>query len=187
MKKVYVVLSRTGTGPSKFIGLATRAEFTHSSIALVPCRHKLYSYARRRLHNFLVAGFLREDIDKFVFALYPDAPCAVYEIEVSNEGYNKMADIIALFEKKYSKCTYSFTGMLTSQIGIKRNLKYKYTCAQFVATLLEASGDVALPKHPSLMKPMDLANLPEAKLVYSGNIKNIRFKSDKSLKQIIYT
>ena len=187
MKKVYIVLSCTETGPSRLIKFATKAEFTHSSIAMIPCRHKLYSFARRRLHNFLIAGFFHEDVDKFVFARYPNAPCAVYEIEISNAGYKRMAETLDLFEKKYSKCKYSFTGMLTTQMGIKRNLKYKYTCAQFVATLLESSGDVALPKHPSLIKPMDLAKIPEARLVYSGNIKNIRFKSDKIADKIIYT
>lgn len=187
MKKVYVVLSRTGTTPSKFIGLATKSEFTHSSIALLPCRHKLYSFARRRKNNFLVAGFLKEDVDSFVFALYPDAPCAVYEISVSDEGYQKMTDLISLFEAKYSECTYSFSSVFTSQMGIKRKLKYKYTCAQFVATVLESSGDVSLPKHPSLMKPMDLVNISGAKLIYSGKLKEIRFNSDKTEDKTIYT
>jgi hypothetical protein len=176
MKKIYVILSRTGTFPSNLIKLATKAEFTHSSIAITPNRHQLYSFARRRLHNIFIAGFLHEDVDKFVFAKYPNAPCAVYEIKVSDEGYNKITNKLIAFDKKYKKHKYSFVGTLTTQFGIKRNLKYRYTCAQFVASMLCASEEVTLPKHPSLMKPMDFADIPEAKIIYYGQLKNIDFK-----------
>ena len=175
MKKVYVVLSRTDTGPSRFIRFATKDDFTHSSIAVIPCRHKRYSFARRKLHNFLVAGFIHEDVDKFVFAMFPEAPCAVYEIKVSDEGYRRIVERLIACNKKYKKYKYSFVGALTTQMGVKRDLKYRYTCAQFVASLLESSGDVTLPKHPSLMKPMDMVNIPEAKPVYFGSLKNIDF------------
>lgn len=178
MKKVYVILSCTGTGPSNLIKLATKAEFTHSSIAITPNRHNLYSFARRRLHNIFIAGFFHEDVDKFVFAKYPNAPCAVYEIKVSDEGYNKIASKLISFDKKYKKHKYSFIGALTTQFGIKRNLKYRYTCAQFVASMLCASEEITLPKHPSLMKPMDFTYIPEANLIYYGKLKNIDFRSN---------
>lgn len=177
MKKVYVILSRTSTKPSNFIKLITGAEFTHSSIAMTPDKHKLYSFARRKLNNFLIGGFVYEDVDKFIFEKYPNSPCAVYEISVSDTSYIKMSEKLLQFEKKYQKHKYSFIGALTSQLGIKRSLKYKYTCSQFVASLLALSDEVALPKHPSLMKPMDFTKINNAKLIYSGTIKNISFNS----------
>lgn len=177
MKKVYVILSCTGSGPSRFIKLATKAEFTHSSIAITPNRHQLYSFARRKLHNIFIAGFLHEDVDKFIFALYPNAPCAVYEINVTNDGYKKIVNALIACDKKYNKYKYSFLGALTSQLGIKRDLKYRYTCSQFVASLLHITGEITLPKHPSLMKPIDFIKIPEAKLIYNGKLKNIDFKS----------
>ena len=130
--------------------------------------------------GFLIAGFFHEDVDAFVFAKYPDAPCAVYEISVSDQAYSKMADKIAEFEKRYSKHKYSFSGAVTSQFGIQRNLKYRYTCAQFVASVLQASDEIELPKHPSLMKPMDLTKVSGAKLIYSGALKNISFNLKSS-------
>ena len=181
MKKVYVILSRTGTIPSRIIGLATGSQFTHASLALFPCRHKLYSFARRKMRNFLVAGFIHEDIDSFVFAKHPNSSCNVYEITVSDMAYEKMSDKIASFEQKYLKHKYNFVGAITSQFGIKRTLKYRYTCSQFVSTVLASSGEIELPKHPSLMKPMDLTKIPGAKLIYSGIIKNISFNSKKQI------
>lgn len=175
MKKVYVVLSCTGTGPSQLIKMATKAPFTHASIALVPCRHRLYSFARRRMHNIFIAGFFHEDVDKFVFAKFPNAPCAVYEVPVSDEGYKRMQGVIDACNKKYNKYKYSFFGAATTRMGIQKKLKYRYTCSQFVATVLDVSGDVSLPKHPSLMLPSDFAELPSAKLVYTGELQNIHF------------
>ncbi len=175
MKKVYVILSRTNTQPSKFIKLTTGAEFTHSSIAMTPDKHKLYSFARRKLNNFLVGGFVYEDVDKFIFAKYPYSPCAVYEITVSDAAHIKMSEKLLQFEQKYQKYKYSFAGAAISLFGIRRRLKYKYTCSQFVASLLALSDEVELPKHPSLMKPMDFTKMHNAKLIYSGTINNISF------------
>ena len=181
MKKVYIILSRTDTTPSRFVKLATGSQFTHSSIALVPCKHKLYSFARRRMHNIFVAGFLHEDVDAFVFGKYPESPCAVYELEVSDEAYGKMADMIKCFEKRYSKYKYSFVGAAASQFGIRRKLKYKYTCSQFVAAVLSRAEAISLPKHPSLMKPMDFTKIDGMKLLYSGTIKNISFEAQNEV------
>ena len=178
MKKVYVILTRTGTAPAQLVRLATRAEFTHSSIAIMPCRHSLHSFGRRNLNNFLISGYLHEDADKHVYAKYPDSPCAVYEICVSNEGYKRMADELSAFNKRYDKHKYSFIGAVTTQFGIKKKLKYRYTCSQFVATILNASGEIRLPKHPSLIKPMDFASISGSKLVFRGKIKDLSFGHD---------
>ena len=177
MKKVYVVLSHTGTAPSRLVKFATKDEFTHSSIAIIPCRHYLYSFARRRMHNVFIGGFIHEDVDKFIFAKFPNSPCAVYEITVSDKGYQNIVDRLDKCNEKSKKYKYSFIGALTTKMGMKRKLKYRYTCSQFVASLLEASGDVDLRKHPSLARPMDFTKISNANLVYQGPIKNIKFSS----------
>lgn len=176
MKKVYVILSRTGTGPSHLIGAVTHAEFTHSSLALLPSKHKLYSFARRRMHNFFVAGFIHEDTETFVFAKYSDAPCAVYALDVSDAGYCHMCETVARFDAQYKRFKYNFIGAATSQLGVRLRLKYRYTCAQFVATVLQSSGDVVLPKDASLMKPMDLIDIPGMRQIYRGPLKDISFE-----------
>lgn len=175
MKKVYIILSKTRTIPARIIGITTRAKYTHSSIALVPSKHELYSFARRRLHNFLASGFLKEDTETFVFAKYPDAPCAVYELEVSDEGYERMRKTVDMFLSDAKHYKYNFTGMVSTMVGKKRNLKKKFTCSQFVSTVLESSGEVKLPKHPSLMRPTDLAMIRGIRPIYLGKLKNICF------------
>ena len=108
MKKIYIVLSRSETYPSRMIKMITKGEYTHSSIAIVPCRHQLYSFGRKRLNNFLIGGFLEEDVDKFLYAKFPNMPCAVYEVCVSDKGYSEIADRLEVCKIKCHKYKYNF-------------------------------------------------------------------------------
>ena len=175
MKTVYILLSRTGTGASKFIKLATKAEYTHASIALTPSKHRLYSFGRRKLRNFLVGGFINEDVNKHVMGLYPQAPCALFSLSVSDKAYEKMQLMVEQFNNQYDCYKYSFVGAATSFFGIKKRLKYHYTCSQFVATMLYVSDAVELPKHPSLMKPIDFLDIEKLVPVYKGPLSKIDF------------
>ena len=182
MKTVYIFLSFTGTGVSRFIKFVTKAEYSHASIALIPSKHHLHSFGRRKLNNFFVGGFLNEDTEKHVLGRYPHAPCIIYSLDVSDEAYKNLQFMISECNREYSKYKYSFIGAATSFFGIKKRLKYRYTCSQFVAHLLHSSGAVVLPKHPSIMKPMDFLKLNGLKEVYRGEICNIHF--DESSKTI---
>ena len=175
MKTVYIILSYTGTRTSRIIKFATRAEYSHTSIALIPSPQHLYSFGRRKLNNFLIGGFINEDTKKHVMGLFPHAPCAVFALEVSDEAYEKMELMVAECNRQYKDYKYSFIGVFTSYFGIKKRLKYHFTCAQFVAMLLYISGAVNLPKHPSLMKPMDFLKIPELKEIYKGELSGLSF------------
>ena len=170
MKSVYIILSDMKTRPSRLIKLVTRAQFSHVSIALVPSSEKLYSFGRRKINNFLVGGFINEDTKKHVMGLFPHSPCSVYVINVSDDSYEKMELMISECNRQYKDYKYSFLGAFTSYIGIKKRLKYHFTCSQFVAMMLNISGAVRLPKHPSLMKPMDFLTIPDMKLIYQGTL-----------------
>ena len=176
MKTVYVILSSTGTRPARLIRLVTKAEYSHASIALVPSSQHLYSFGRRKLKNFLVGGFINEDTRKHVMGLFPHAPCVVLALTVSARSYEKMELIIDEFNRQYKRCKYSFVGAFTSLFGIKKRLKYHYTCSQFVASMLYLSDAVKLPKHPSLMKPSDFLKIPEFTEVYRGELSGLSFE-----------
>lgn len=182
MKKIYILLSRTGTVPSKVIHWFKGGEFTHTSISLEPRTDHFFSFARRKLNNTLIAGFIVEDIHKGVFARYPNCHCKLFELEISEDAYEKILDIIKHYMELYEKATYNFLGMFTAIFGIsiKRNLKH--TCSQFVATLLESSQAVELPKKSQSMLPNDFMKIPNIKLLYEGLLKNCQIKENVSVK-----
>jgi hypothetical protein len=182
MKKIYILLSRTATLPSKMIHLSLGGLYTHTSIAITPETDKLYSFARRKLHNFLDAGFMTENTSTFVFAKYSECDCGAFELEITDEAYNEIEKSLNSFIENKKKYSYNFLGVIPARLGISWERKYRFTCSQFVAYLLEKSGAVKLPKQYSLMMPDDFLKINGIKQVYSGKIGKCRIpqKTDKS-------
>ncbi len=170
MKKIYLLLSRTGTIPSRMIHTALGGRFTHVSISVKPSTDKFYSFARKKLNNPLVAGFVTENTRTQVFSRYPDCNCAVYALEVSDEKYEKIVKILNHFENNGEQFGYNFLGLLPARLGIDLPRKYHFTCSQFVATVLHCAEAAVLPKSPSLMMPNDFPKISGVALVYSGKI-----------------
>ncbi len=172
MKNIYVLLSRTDTVPAKVIRRFTTGEFSHTSVSLYPRTDRFYSFARRKLNNPLIAGFISESIHTKVFAKYPNTHCAVLCIPISDEGYKRACRLIRFFVKNRKKATYSFLSAITMKLGLKLRRKYKYTCSQFVATVLYCTGDIKLPKDPCLMLPNDFLDIESATIVYDGMLQD---------------
>jgi len=176
VKQVYILLTRTDTIPSTVIRKVTPGTFSHSSISLTPRHDGFYSYARRRLHNFLIAGIVTENIHTFVYAKYPNCHCVLLSLDVSDEGYEKMQKHVDFYMENYKRAKYNFLGAIPMRLGIRIPRKFHFVCSQFVALTLNASGEVALPKDPFLMLPNDLLNVPNVKKIYEGPLKDCRFE-----------
>lgn len=166
------MLSRTDTVPARVIRRLTTGEFSHVSISLLPRTDCFYSYARRKVNNFLFAGLISENIHTKVFAKYPDTHCAVYELEVSDDTYVKIKRLLSYYIKNKDKAKYSFLGMAAMRMGIRLKRKFKFTCSQFAAFLLYDSGIKSMPKDPYLMLPNDFPKIKNIRLVYDGKLKD---------------
>ncbi len=177
MQKIYLLFSRTGTIPSRLIHCFVGGRFTHISIALTPNTDEFYSFARRTLHNPFNAGFYIENIHSHVFAKYPESNCAIYSLEIDDESYQRLKNMIDRFIENKEFFDYNFLGLLPAKLGIKMSRRYHFTCSQFVATVLYKTECVSLPKHPSLMMPNDFLKISGIKAIYSGKLKNCRIKA----------
>ena len=170
MKYVYLFLTRTGTKVADIIGAITGDRFAHASIALDRPLEELYSFARRGIYNPLFSGFEKENIHRGIFAIFGDCYCNLFRIPVSDDTYDFMETTLhSMFENKH-RYRYNFVGLFSCAFGIPTNTRHHYTCSQFVSWILQTSGAVRLPKNMGLMKPDDLASLPEAELIYEGRI-----------------
>jgi hypothetical protein len=172
---VYILLSKTETIPAKIIRALKGDVFSHVSISLSKTTDKFYSFARRRIHNPLIAGFVVENIHTGVFGQYPDCLSALYCLEVSDESYNQIEKSINYFIEHYKESKYSFKGMFALAFGKRINQKNKYTCSQFVAHTLQNSNALDLPKDPYLMLPNDFSDIDSLKLIYKGPLKNCNY------------
>lgn len=185
MKTVYILLSKTGTFPSRVIHFLKGGPFTHASFSFVPSTERFYSYARRHPKNFLVAGLIMENLQTEVFAHYKNCRCALYSLEVSDEDYEKMQQLVNYYLLHYKKASYNMIGMPLLGLGIRIRRKYKLTCSQFVALILSRSNQVKLPKDPYLMLPNDFVKINGLSLLYDGPIKDCTNQAFQSITPIV--
>ena len=177
MKKIYILLSKTGTMPAQVIHKIKGGRFAHVSLSLTPSTDCFYSFARRKIHNTLVAGFVTENIHTGVFSWYPECDCALYMMDVTDKAYDAIKAGITDFIKNYKKAKYNFIGMLPLAFGIKIKRKYRLTCSQFVALMLHRTGEIKLPKDPFLMLPNDFMDIEGLKVIYEGPLKDCAIPS----------
>ena len=80
MKNVYVVLTQTGTLVSSIIRRYTKDPYNHASIAFDRSLDVMYSFGRKHRYNVLNNGFIEENFNRGLFAVFPNAKCLILEI-----------------------------------------------------------------------------------------------------------
>ena len=89
MKKIYVLLTKTGTVPSKIIGKLSRARFSHASLSIDNEFTDMFSFGRKGMKVF-PGGFAKENLRTRVLKKYENCPCEVISMEVTDENYEKI-------------------------------------------------------------------------------------------------
>lgn len=168
MKSVYILVTSTRTVFSRGMRMVVTDEFTHASISLDREMRQVFSFARKHEKLMLPAGFVREDIYSGVYGKNPDAPCALLELNVSDEVYARIARRLYSMISCAEDYRYSILGVFLCKFDIAYNRERHYFCSQFVADVLENSGAMQMPKPVSLMRPSDFCRIPKLKLVYRG-------------------
>ncbi len=172
MKSIYILLTRSETYISRMIGLLTADAYTHASIAFTPDLEPLYSFARK--HTLpLPAGFRVEGLDKGYYKKYGHIPCAVYELQVSDDAYEAAQQQVEQMMQDASMYRYNFMGLLLCKLNIVHHRKRHYFCSEFVSEVLQQSNALDLPKDPSLMRPVDFMELDELSCRYEGNVRTL--------------
>lgn len=173
MKSVYIVLTKTATALSRVIGAVTSEPYTHASLSMDKQLNSLYTFSRLQPEKPLPAGFTIESPYSGYMGLHPDTACEVYELKISNLAYYKMKRRIAKMAGQAEHYHYSILGTLYCMFSIKHKRPNHYFCSQFIGELLRESGAAVLPKHESLMHPMDYCFMPGCRLLYHGNIRGL--------------
>ena len=179
MKKFYILLSRTDTVPARVIRGFTGSTYSHTSFSIYPRTDHFYSYARRHIDLPIFAGFISENIHTKVFARYPNSPCILYSLDVSDESYERAKKLIRYFRKNKKLATYNFWGAYLMPLGIPLKRRNKFTCSQFVAFVLYYSKAAQLPRDPYLMMPDDFRNIEGLAVEYEGLLKDCKISKRK--------
>lgn len=89
MKTLYIFLTRSGTLLSNLVYSLTGAQYTHISLAFDEDLSTLYSSTRKNGYTMFPAGPSREYLNRGVFLMRENIPCALYALEVTDEAYTR--------------------------------------------------------------------------------------------------
>lgn len=167
-KTVYIILTNTGTLFSKAIGVYTRKDLNHASIAFDEKLNEMYSFGRKNKNNPFVAGFIRENVSE---GLFKQAKCAIFSCKVTTEEFTRMRNKIQNIERNKELYKYNLIGLFGVAMNKEIQRERAFFCSQFVATILNEIESPKLQVAPCLVQPHHIAQLSSLKLMYEGKLQ----------------
>ncbi|MFJ7728799.1 hypothetical protein ACIQXV_22070 [Neobacillus sp. NPDC097160] len=169
-RKIYVLLTDTGTIFTKIIKLYTKKPHNHASIVIDDHFNKVYSFGRRNPRNPFMAGFVQENIRGGFFR---NADCAIYCVTITEKQFQKIIAKIKEMEEHKDDYRYNLIGLIAVMLNMEIDRKNAFFCSHFVAALLEESGIPIKKQKPlSLVTPHDIKESASLELIYEGNLSS---------------
>ncbi|RCX18646.1 hypothetical protein DFP94_106180 [Fontibacillus phaseoli] len=167
--KIYLLLTDTGTMLNRVIKSYTGQPYNHASIAFDAELNEVYSFGRKTANNPFIGGFVGEDIHS---ALFRQAECAVYSLNVTPDEYQKMYRYIQEFAMRKERYRYNFIGLFGVMVQKPIQRKHAFFCSEFVASVLRKGKVLYYDKDPSLLEPSELPHSANFQLVFEGRVQD---------------
>lgn len=167
-KSIYVMISRTQTGFARLIRRFGKLRYNHAAIVLDEDFDHIYAIARPKHTGLLLAGIVRESLDRYVLKKNYDVPITVFEFRVSEEEYGRVSEFIkqGLYNPKYLYNMYSvFTTPITGGFAVNKS----FSCIEFVSYILKDLGYI--DGKPCKYRPDDFLEIFKDRIVYQGDIR----------------
>ena len=171
MKKIYIILTYTGTILSKIVKIYTKKEYSHVSISLDEELTQMYSFGRLNPYNPFSGGFVKEGIDVGTFKRFKKTKTKIYSLEISEEKYEQLESIIENMKKEKKLYKFNIIGLLGVALNVKIKREKYFYCAEFVKYVLEESNVIKLPE---LVKPEDFEKLDNIDEIYKGVLREYK-------------
>ena len=177
MKKIYIVITYTGTNLSKIIKYYTHSEFSHVSISLDEELERMYSFGRLNPYNPFLGSFVHEHINKGTFKRFKKTKTEVYSMFVTDEQYEKAKKTIEYFNNNKQKYKFNIIGLACVSINKKIMRKNSFYCAEFVKHILKVIGITEVNQLPKIIRPQNFKQLKGLRLEYEGLLKKYKKKN----------
>lgn len=169
-KKIYIVLSQTGSIVAKLIKLFTRKEFSHASISLTKDLEWMYSFGRRHPYNPVWGGFVRESPSFGTMKRFSDSNIAVLEVEVTPEKLEGIRNTVTQMLINQHRYKYNYIGLFKAGVKLYHpKREYYYYCSEFVREILVMNNIAGAETLPELIHPVHFLNLPY-NIIYRGKL-----------------
>lgn len=184
MKKIYIILTHTGTLLSQIIKYYTKDEFSHISIALDADLKYMYSFGRLNPYNPFWGSFVHEYINKGTFKRFKNTQAEVYSMFITDEQYEKAKKTISYFENNKQKYKFNILGLACVSINKKIIKKNTFYCAEFVKHILKNSGVTEVNQLPDIIRPETFKELQGLRLEYKGLLRKYKKKNYLKLEEV---
>lgn len=171
MKKIYIILTYTGTILSRIVKIYTRKEYSHVSISLDRDLNEMYSFGRLNPYNPFIGGFVHEGIDRGTFKRFKNTKTKIYSMEIDEEKYERLEEIIENIQQKKKLYKFNVIGLIAVALNVRIKREKCFYCAEFVKYVLEQSEVVELPE---IIKPDDFNKLNGLNEVYIGKLQDYK-------------
>lgn len=162
-----MIKMHTYTFPSKLVRFFTRYTYTHVGIAFEPMCNEIYSFGRISVEHAFIGGFTVEHRDGEFFKIFGKSRAAVYEIDVTDEQYDKVVEIVDEMVANKDKYLYDFLGVFPRFFGIPFKRSNRFVCSSFVGHVFSEAGIWDFNKPICMVKPRDFISVP-SRLIYEG-------------------
>ncbi|MDN4495285.1 hypothetical protein [Ureibacillus aquaedulcis] len=169
-KKVYLLLTDTGTMFTRMIKVYTRKPYNHASIVFDEHFNEVYSFGRKRPRNPFIGGFVNEDVRQ---GLFKNARCAIYSFDATEVQMEKMKAFIKKIEIEKHLYRYNLLGVITFIVNKPYQREHAFFCSEFVAQVLNEGGIGQFQKPISLVSPNDLQSLQNLRLEFEGQLADL--------------
>lgn len=168
MKKIYIVLTYTGTALSRIIKLYTKKEYSHVSISLDKKLTKMYSFGRINPYIPFIGGLVKESPKFGTFKRFKNTTSKIYSFEVSDSDYYFIKKTINRMYSNKEVYKFNLLGLIAILVNKKVYRENYFYCAEFVKYVLESSNlNVELP---NIVKPDDFRRLDGVSEIYTGKL-----------------
>lgn len=130
---------------------------------------RLYSFGRLNPYNAFVGGFVHEGVHIGTFKRFKNTVAEIYQLEVTDEEYENIVEIINNFESNPSQYKFNVKGLFLTVMNIKIEKENCFYCAEFVKYVLD-NAEIE-NNLPDIIKPCDFQKLEGIKKLYSGYLQ----------------
>ena len=168
MRKIYIILTHTGTLLSNIIKFYMGFEFSHVSIALDEQLEQMYSFGRLHPYNPFMGGFVHEHINEGTFKRFQNTRAKIYCLEIEDVKYENVKKYILQIQNANYK--FNILGLFAAGFHIRRQKSNAFYCAEFVKYVIDKSNvNIALPE---AVNPENFQYIEGTQEVYSGFLRN---------------
>lgn len=185
MRKIYILISQTGTLFSRSIKWYTKQPYNHGAISTDKHFPIFWSFARRWPRLPFPGCFVKEEFNKGTYALFPDTDCIVLAFEAEDEKVEKVDTILEEHINSKKRYGYNYLTLLSTILlgKVVESKRHRRTCMEFVAYALSESDIHEFDKRIQLVHPMEVYDDFRENVVYKGKMRDIRREDFLDIKE----